>query len=375
MIRNFKTSTTNDLRTFIKNKKFKKIFILTGNKSYKLSGIKNIFDKILKDKIAKIYFKKSPFPEYSELKKIIFSLREFSPDLIIAVGGGSVLDYAKVANVLQISKNLDKQIINSSYSINKKFTKLLAIPTTAGSGAEVTSNAVIYINKIKYSVEDEILKPDYFFLIPELISGASKKIKASSGFDAISQAIESLISKKSDFQSVFFAKKSLEISLRYYLNFLKKPNLSNTSAMCVAANLAGKAISISKTTAPHAVSYPFTAIYNVSHGHAVSLTLNEFLFFNYKNIKHAKCNFDLKKRYNILFSLIGGKTFADLDTYLLNLKQKANLENNFNKLGINLKSGLNNIMDGINAQRLLNNPVKLDKRDIRFILKQKNDLK
>ena len=163
MIRNFKTSTTNDLRTFIKNKKFKKIFILTGNKSYKLSGIKNIFDKILKDKIAKIYFKKSPFPEYSELKKIIFSLREFSPDLIIAVGGGSVLDYAKVANVLQISKNLDKQIINSSYSINKKFTKLLAIPTTAGSGAEVTSNAVIYINKIKYSVEDEILKPDYFF--------------------------------------------------------------------------------------------------------------------------------------------------------------------------------------------------------------------
>ena len=53
---------------------------------------------------------------------------------------------------------------------------------------------------------------------------------------------------------------ALEISLRYYLNFLKKPNLSNTSAMCVAANLAGKAISISKTTAPHAVSYPFTAI-------------------------------------------------------------------------------------------------------------------
>ena len=92
-------------------------------------------------------------------------------------------------------------------------------------------------------------------------------------------------------------------------------------------------------------------------------------------MKYAKCDFDLKKRYNILFSLIGEKTFTDLDLYLLNLKQKANLENNFNKLGINLKSGLNNIMDGINVQRLQNNPVKLDKRDIRLILKHKNSLK
>ena len=96
--------------------------------------------------------------------------------------------------------------------------------------------------------------------------------------------------------------------------------------MSLAANLAGKAISISKTTAPHAVSYPFTSVYNINHGHAVSLTLNEFLFFNYKNLKYAKCNFDLKKRYNILFSLIDGKNFNDLDCCLLNLKNEANLD-------------------------------------------------
>ena len=67
--------------------------------------------------------------------------------------------------------------------------------------------------------------------------------------------------------------------------------------MCVAANLSGKAINISKTTAPHAVSYPFTSLYNVSHGHAVSLTLEKFLKFNFINYKKAKCNFDIKKRY------------------------------------------------------------------------------
>ena len=367
----FPTSTKYDLELFIKNKKFKKIFILTGNKSYKLSGVKNIFYRILKNKVSKFYFKSSPYPEYFELKKIIFSLRKFSPDLFIAVGGGSVLDYAKIANILEISKNLHKKIIHSNYSIKKKFTKLLAIPTTAGSGAEVTSNSVIYINKIKYSVESEMLKPDYFFLIPELVEGASKKIKSSTGFDAISQAIESLISKKSNHKSIKFAKASLKISLKYYLNFLKNPNQLNTSAMCVAANLSGKAISISKTTAPHAVSYPFTSIYNISHGHAVSLTLNEFLRFNYENLKYAKCNFDLKKRYNILFSLTGGQNFDDLDYYLSNLKKKANLESNFNRLGINLENGLSKIISGINTERLSNNPINLDQKDIKFILTKK----
>ena len=89
----------------------------------------------------------------------------------------------------------------------KKLTLLIAIPTTAGSGAEVTSNAVIYVDKIKYSVESDIIKPDYFFLIPKLVINASEKIKSSSGFDVIAQAIESLISKKSNSKSIGFAKK------------------------------------------------------------------------------------------------------------------------------------------------------------------------
>ena len=105
----------------------------------------------------------------------------------MAIGGGSVLDYAKIANVLFDSQNLIEEISNLNYKINRKFAKLVAIPTTAGSGAEVTSNAVIYINKVKYSVEDNSLRPNFFFfIIPELVSRASKIfIKFSAGFDAI----------------------------------------------------------------------------------------------------------------------------------------------------------------------------------------------
>ena len=79
--------------------------------------------------------------------------------------------------------------------------------------------------------------------------------------------------------------------------------MENISKMCLAANLSGKAISISKTTAPHAVSYPFTAYYGISHGHAVSLTLEKFLKFNFINYKKANCNFYLNLRYKSIFNI------------------------------------------------------------------------
>tara|TARA_Y100000590_G_scaffold357470_1_gene412286 strand:- start:2544 stop:3659 length:1116 start_codon:yes stop_codon:yes gene_type:complete len=364
----FSLSSKLDLSLFIEKENFKKIFIICGKKSFDLSGAKKIFFSVLKNKNTKYYFKKSPYPEIFELKKIIFLIKEFSPDLIIAVGGGSVIDYGKIANVLEIEENLNKSIENSNYKIRKKFSKLLAIPTTAGSGAEVTENAVIYINKIKYSIEGKEVKPDYFFLIPELIIGASKKIKSSAGFDSIAQSIESLFSKKSTKESVDFAKNSLKISLKYYLDFVKKPNIENTSAMSIAAHLSGKAINISKTTAPHAVSYPFTALYNISHGHAVSLTLNQFIKFNYENIKKANCNFSLKERYKLLFKLTNSKNLKNLDEYLIGIKKKSGLENNFKKLGINIKENYNEIISGINILRLSNNPVEIEKSDIQNIL-------
>ena len=210
--------------------------------------------------------------------------------------------------------------------------------------------------------------PDNFFLIPSLILKSNKKLKASSGFDAISQAIESLISIKSNQKSVNFAQQSLKLSLKNYLDFVKRPNKTNTFKMCMSANLSGKAINISKTTAPHAVSYPFTSYFKVSHGHAVSLTLNRFLLFNYHNINYSKSNFDLKKRYEIIFSLTKTNSINELDLFLKKLKKKVNLEDSFKKLNIDIKKNHSKIIGGINELRLKNNPINLTKSDISNIL-------
>ena len=365
---NLSFSNKEDLKKFLKEEKFEKILIICGEKSFKDSGANKLFEGLFDNKKVNFYFKKYSIPNHLELQDIINFIKTLVPDLIISIGGGSVLDYAKIANTLTSSNNLKEEIINSSYNAKKKFARLIAIPTTAGSGAEVTSNAVIYIDKIKYSVEGEQLKPDHFFLIPELVLAASKKIKSSAGFDAIAQAIESLISRRSNEKSKVFAEQSLKLSFNYFLDFLNTPNHENTTAMCLAANLSGEAISISKTTAPHAVSYPFTALYNVSHGHAVSLTLNKFLKFNYRNLAYAKCTFDLNNRFKILFDLTKTDNFESFDQYLTNLKYNANLENNFEKLGIDINKNYSNIISSVNVKRLANNPVDLNLEDVKKII-------
>ena len=361
-------SSSSDLTKFFNDNIFEKIFIICGENSFKNSGAEKLLKEQLINKKIHFYFKKHPYPEFEELSKIISEVKEFSPELIIAIGGGSVLDYAKIANALIKSENLREEIINSSYKLENNFTKLVAIPTTAGSGAEVTSNAVIYVDKKKYSIEGSSIRPDFFFLIPELVISASNKIKSSAGFDAIAQAIESLISKKSNEKSISFAEKSLNTSLKNFINYLEKPNLDNTFAMCLAANLAGEAINISKTTAPHAVSYPFTSIYNISHGHAVSLTLNKFLKYNYNNLSSANCKFDLKQRFQTLFRLTNTEDISSLDKYLQTLKQKANLEDDFIKLGIDIKNDYDKIISGVNLMRLSNNPIDLDQDALRNII-------
>ena len=145
--------------------------------------------------------------------------------------------------------------------------------------------------------------PDHFFLIPEFLISAPNKIKASSGFDAIAQALESLVSRKSNDKSVEYASKSLRVSVNSFISFINEPNMKNATEMSIASNLAGKAISISKTTAPHAASYPFTSLFNISHGHAVSLFFEKFFKFNYDNINAINTRSSHDSSNNHLFSV------------------------------------------------------------------------
>jgi len=363
-------NTTEDIKKFINDKSFKKIFVLCGKKSFATSGAEIFFKALLNNKETKLFYKSSELPILEELIKIIKDIKNFKPDLILAVGGGAVIDYAKIANIVDVRDDLANLIINYSYPFTKKFTKIAVIPTTAGSGAEVTSNAVIYVDGIKHSFESELLIPDNFFLIPEFLISAPNKIKASAGFDAIAQALESLVSKKSNNQSVEYASKSLKISVNNYISFLNNPNLKNATEMSIASNLAGKAISISKTTAPHATSYPFTSLFNISHGHAVGLFFESFFKFNFDNLGRSETSFNLKKRFDLIFNLFDVKNINDFSSKITLIKKQAKLEDNLNKLNIDVNKSCEKIIQGINILRLGNNPVKIQEKDLIKIINQ-----
>ncbi|MDC0480909.1 iron-containing alcohol dehydrogenase [Candidatus Pelagibacter sp.] len=364
-------NSTEDIKKFINDKSFKKIFVLCGKKSFVTSGAEELFKKIIIDKEIKLFYKKSELPILEELIEIINDIKNFKPDLILAVGGGAVIDYAKIANVVDIRQDLVDLIVNYSYPFKKKYTKLTVIPTTAGSGAEVTSNAVIYVDGIKHSFESELLIPDNFFLIPEFLISAPNKIKASAGFDAIAQALESLVSKKSNDQSVEYASKSLRVSVNSFISFVNNPNMKNATEMSIAANLAGKAISISKTTAPHAASYPFTSLFNISHGHAVGLFFERFFKFNYENLEKSDVSFDLKKRFDLIFNLFDVSNIEGFNATISSIKKQAKLEDNMKLLNIDLDKNIEKIIGGVNLLRLGNNPVKINGNDISNIILDK----
>ncbi len=357
-------NSLDDIRKFINDKSYKKIFLLCGKKSFETSGAQNFFNNITNEKELKFFQKKSELPILEELINIINNIKNFKPDLILAVGGGAVIDYAKIANVVDVRPDLADLIVNYCYPFKKKYSKLAVIPTTAGSGAEVTSNAVIYVDGIKHSFESELLIPDNFFLIPEFLINAPNKIKASAGFDAIAQALESMVSKKSNEISLEYAVKSLKISINSYISFLENPNLKNASEMSIASNLAGKAISISKTTAPHAASYPFTSLFNISHGHAVGLFFERFFKFNYDNLNNSETFFDLKKRFNLIFDLFEVNNIYNFNSKITLIKKKAKLEDNMVALNIDINKSSEKIINGINLLRLGNNPVRINGNDI-----------
>jgi len=347
----------------------KKILIVAGCASYKTSGAGALVNSLF-GKYALTFFNDFTVnPKIEDVEKGINLCRNIGIDLITAIGGGSVIDFAKLIRCYINSDTNLSDSIKSNLVFPAENIPLIAIPTTAGSGSESTHFAVVYINECKYSVSHEFIRPNYALLFFSLTYKCPPYLTACSGSDAFCQAIESYWSVQSTEESRSYAKEAI-LMLWKYLPQAVENDLDARRNVMIAANLAGRAINISFTTAAHAYSYGLTTYAGIPHGHAVSLTLPYFFNLN-MNVSPDNCidtrgSVFVKERMNDLLLF--------LNCEAENVKEK--LSSFFESLlGYKNEEAIAKITDdmrtqlalSVNLQRLQNNPVKISKEDIENI--------
>ncbi|MDD2418453.1 MAG: iron-containing alcohol dehydrogenase, partial [Oscillospiraceae bacterium] len=309
----------------------------------------------------------SPNPIYEEVVSGVDIFNQEKCDFIIAVGGGSALDTAKnikLFSALDGSKNyLEQEFVYSP-------VKIIAIPTTAGTGSESTRFSVLYYKNEKQSISHDSIVPEYVFLEPKFLETLPEYQKKSTLLDAMCQCIEAVWSVNTNDKCRGYAKGGLELILDNILRYLKGDYASYQSIMR-AANLGGKAINISQTTAAHAMSYKITSLYGISHGHAVSLCLPavwRFMLNNRDKTAEGITGGHMKSALAILKKAFNVNTKNGVDTinefeYILEL---LDLETPMLKN----PADIDVLTDSVNPVRLGNNPIVLSRDNIRELYRE-----
>jgi len=255
-------------------------------------------------------------PDVDSLDVLVDSLAALKIDLIVAVGGGSVIDTAKVLSLFlnghpggRVRAFLEGQ---DSREI-KNILPVIAIPTTAGTGSEVTPFATLWDmrNKQKYSLEFPGMVPDVAILDWTLTSSQPLELTLSTGLDALSHAFESIWNINSTEFSCRYSYEAIRLGLNALpLLIHNGDSESARSDMQIASWLAGSAIGMTKTALAHSVSYPLTIEYGIPHGLASGFAIPEILFFN----SGIQCT-----SLSVLVSVLGFNTLDGMVEYVTDL--------------------------------------------------------
>ena len=223
-----------------------------------------------------------PEPTYMQVQKLVDEFKASGADFIVAVGGGSAMDTAKLASLLATERYTVKDLLDDP-TLAVKTVKTCLIPTTAGTGSEVTPNAIVAVpeKELKIGIVNSSMVPDYVVLDAEMIRKLPRKIAAATGIDAMAHAIECFTSNKANPFSDIFALEAFDLIMNNIETACDDPDaMEAKNRMQIAAFYAGVAITCSGTTAVHALSYPLGGKYHIAHGVSNAILLVPVMKFN-----------------------------------------------------------------------------------------------
>lgn len=288
--------------------------------------------------------------------------RDNGVDTIVAVGGGSVMDTAKAAACLESNSGKIRDYLNGSKSLTSRKVRLICVPTTSGTGSEVT-NVGVYTDKlsgVKKPLVSEFFWSDFALVDPGLTLSLPKSVTASTGLDALAHAIESYWAKSSQPVSESLAIRAVNLIMKYLLRACTDGDEESREELSMASLLAGMAFSQTRTTILHAISFPLTNIYGLPHGFACALAMPEVLKFNYKVIGD---------KLDILIRYLG---FQNVDEFAETIEEIMNVggaPRKLSEIGIT-EEDLDGLIESSLSSPIANlNPVKIDREELREIFK------
>ena len=329
--------------------------LLVCDSSFPFLSIKSDIERM---EVAHVMFDQfTPNPLYEDVCKGVDLFQEAKCDTILAVGGGSSLDVAKCIKLYcQMPK--DKLYLEQEYKDTR--VKLIAIPTTAGTGSESTRYAVIYYDGKKQSVTHDSIIPDVAILEPGVLKTLPLYQKKCTLMDALCQGIESWWSVNSTDESKKLSKQAVETIMQWWHEYIFENTDASADAIMHAANLAGQAICITQTTAPHAFSYKITSMYKLPHGHAVAVCLPEiweYMIGNMDKCIESRGEKYLADIFDMISQAMGCSNPVQSIAKFREMMKEMELAN---PIAVNREEELEALSNSVNPVRLKNNPVRLD---------------
>lgn len=334
--------------------------LLITSPSFEKRGIIDEIVQLSNGSIRHIYSHVSPNPDVTQCDECARILRDNHCDFVVALGGGSVLDCAKAAASFCTADTPAEQYLCSGLPIPKTHLPLIALPTTSGTGSEVTCVSVLSDHRrgIKAPLSSDSFYPAVAIIDPELTLSVPPHITASTGFDVLCHAIEAYWSIHHQPICDALAIKAARLVLSNILTAYNHPDdISARENMAEASVIAGLAFTMPKTTSAHACSYPLTNLLGIPHGEACALTITKFLLFN-----HAHgCG-----RIPTLANELGYSDPHQLADTIERLKLATGMRRDLKDFNLSADR-IDALVKGSMHPNLKNNPIEVTEEDLRAI--------